>query len=208
MPCASQYSKLPLTRANVSAGLGGYGKLRWRLFLLWPVDRPLSEKEFLHRRVHTFAAVGVVKVLGGSNLFRRVRQQHHAWRFMRHHAHAPAGITRREIKPDLRPAAGCRTRRPVHRRAHQSAPPHRRPAHRAADPRARRRRCCGNFPRVIGHDGVAAGEVPRDIGENPGILRAAGDDQQGGAGPLFLIIDAGARHFQRGEGGIAVSPLI
>ena len=57
----------------------------------------------------------------------------------------------------------------------------------------------GVAARIVGHDRVAVGETPRDIGEDTGVLRAAGDDQQDGARPLHLVVDAGAGHLQRGR---------
>ena len=67
MPCASQYSKLPLTRANVSAASGGDVELRRRFLLLRSVRQAVLAKELRHRGVDALATIGVVEVLGGGH---------------------------------------------------------------------------------------------------------------------------------------------
>ena len=116
-------------------------------------------------------------------------------RFVRHQRAHPLRIAGREVEPDLGAAAGSEhIGRPAAERLDQ-----RRGVvglnielqflGRAVEGAAR------VAARVVGDDRVAVGEVSRNIGEDAGILRAAGDDQQHRAGPLHLIVDPGAGTF-------------
>lgn len=128
---------------------------------------------------------------------------------MRHQRTNPAGMAGGEVEPDLGAAAGAEhIGRSGAKRLDQSR------SIVAMDIEVLLLRLSVEgaariAARIIGDHRVAVGEVARDIGEDAGVLRSAGDYQQYGAGTAHLIIEAGARYFPRRRLGVmSISPVV